>query len=95
MGKKPKSHSRYPSANKSGSSERKSSKDAPNLYSKTVASEDPRRAQNLLAGCIFDGLACQKCFCVTFAEMELSIFVQSLNPQNYAASVNGCSKRLL
>ena len=24
-----------------------------------------RRAQNLLAGCIFDGLACQKCFCVT------------------------------
>ena len=25
----------------------------------------PRRAQNLLAGCIFDGLACQKCFCVT------------------------------
>lgn len=28
----------------------------------------PRRAQNLLAGCIFDGLACQKCFCVTFAE---------------------------
>ena len=24
----------------------------------------PRRAQNLLAGCIFDGLACQKCFCV-------------------------------
>ena len=22
-------------------------------------------AQNLLAGCIFDGLACQKCFCVT------------------------------
>ncbi len=21
--------------------------------------------QNLLAGCIFDGLACQKCFCVT------------------------------
>lgn len=55
MGKNPKSHSRYPSANKSGSSERKSSKDAPNLYSKTVASEDPRRAQNLLAGCIFDG----------------------------------------
>jgi len=28
----------------------------------------PRRAQNLLAGCIFDRLACQKCFCVTFAE---------------------------
>ena len=27
--------------------------------------------------------------------VELSIFVQSLNPQNYAASVNGCSKRLL
>ncbi len=27
-----------------------------------------RRTQNLLAGCIFDGLACQKCFCVTFAE---------------------------
>ena len=27
--------------------------------------------------------------------LELSIFVQSLNPQNYAASVNGCSKRLL
>lgn len=25
----------------------------------------PRRVQNLLAGCIFDGLACQKCFCVT------------------------------
>lgn len=25
----------------------------------------PRRAQNLLAGCIFDRLACQKCFCVT------------------------------
>lgn len=25
----------------------------------------PQRAQNLLAGCIFDGLACQKCFCVT------------------------------
>ena len=24
-----------------------------------------RRAQNLLAGCIFDRLACQKCFCVT------------------------------
>lgn len=24
-----------------------------------------RRAQNLLAGRIFDGLACQKCFCVT------------------------------
>ena len=29
------------------------------------ASPAPRRAQNLLAGCIFDGLACQKCFCVT------------------------------
>ena len=28
----------------------------------------PGRAQNLLAGCIFDRLACQKCFCVTFAE---------------------------
>ena len=27
--------------------------------------------------------------------MELSIFVQSLNPQNYAASVNDCSRRLL
>ena len=27
-----------------------------------------RRTQNLLAGCIFDRLACQKCFCVTFAE---------------------------
>lgn len=32
---------------------------------------------------------------IQFVEMELSIFVQSLNPQNYAASVNGCSKRLL
>ena len=32
-----------------------------------VATGDPhpRRAQNLLAVCIFDGLACQKCFCVT------------------------------
>ena len=30
-----------------------------------------------------------------FYDVELSIFVQSLNPQNYAASVNGCSKRLL
>ena len=29
------------------------------------ATRTPRRAQNLLAGCIFDGLACQKCFCVT------------------------------
>jgi len=29
------------------------------------AAPAPRRAQNLLAGCIFDGLACQKCFCVT------------------------------
>lgn len=28
----------------------------PHLHSET---------QNLLAGCIFDGLACQKCFCVT------------------------------
>ena len=28
----------------------------------------PGRAQNLLAGCIFDRLACQKCFCVIFAE---------------------------
>ena len=28
----------------------------------------PRRAQNLLAGCIFDGLACQKCFCVTLGK---------------------------
>ena len=27
-----------------------------------------RRTQNLLAGCIFDRFACQKCFCVTFAE---------------------------
>ena len=25
----------------------------------------PRRAQNLPAGCTYDGLACQKCFCVT------------------------------
>ena len=25
----------------------------------------PGRAQNLLAGCIFDGLACRKYFCVT------------------------------
>ena len=32
---------------------------------------------------------------LTFVFLELSIFVQSLNPQNYAASVNGCSKRLL
>lgn len=29
------------------------------------ASPAPQRAQNLLAGRIFDGLACQKCFCVT------------------------------
>ena len=28
----------------------------------------PSETQNLLAGCIFDRLACQKCFCVTFAE---------------------------
>ncbi|MBD5355642.1 MAG: hypothetical protein HDR88_01355 [Bacteroides sp.] len=28
----------------------------------------PGRAQNLLAGCIFDRFACQKCFCVTFGE---------------------------
>ena len=27
--------------------------------------------------------------------MELSIFVQCLNPQNYAASANGCSRCLL
>lgn len=33
-----------------------------------VGSKAPGRAQNLLAGCIFDRLACQKCFCVTFAE---------------------------
>ena len=25
----------------------------------------PLLPQSLLAGCIFDGLACQKCFCVT------------------------------
>ena len=29
------------------------------------ASPASQGAQNLLAGCIFDGLACQKCFCVT------------------------------
>lgn len=29
------------------------------------------------------------------AVMELSIFVQCLNPQNYAASANGCSRCLL
>ena len=29
------------------------------------ASPASQRAQNLLAGCIFDRLACQKCFCVT------------------------------
>ena len=29
------------------------------------AAPAPRRAQNLLADCIFDRLACQKCFCVT------------------------------
>ena len=29
------------------------------------ASPTSQGAQNLLAGCIFDGLACQKCFCVT------------------------------
>ena len=34
---------------------------APSAAKRTL----PRRAQNLLAGCIFDGLACQKCFCVT------------------------------
>ena len=28
-------------------------------------------------------------------EVELSIFVQCLNPQNYAASANGCSRCLL
>lgn len=28
-------------------------------------------------------------------ELELSIFVQCLNPQNYAASANGCSRCLL
>ena len=28
-------------------------------------------------------------------KMELSIFVQCLNPQNYAASANGCSRCLL
>ncbi len=38
----------------------------------------PRRAQNLLAGRIFDRLACQKCFCVTLdksnrTEEELSL----------------------
>lgn len=27
--------------------------------------------------------------------LELSIFVQCLNPQNYAASANGCSRCLL
>lgn len=27
--------------------------------------------------------------------VELSIFVQCLNPQNYAASANGCSRCLL
>ena len=31
-------------------------------------SESLRRTQNLLAGCIFDGLACQKCFCVTLVK---------------------------
>lgn len=29
------------------------------------------------------------------SEVELSIFVQCLNPQNYAASANGCSRCLL
>ena len=29
------------------------------------------------------------------SELELSIFVQCLNPQNYAASANGCSRCLL
>ena len=29
------------------------------------ATRTPRRTQNLLAGCIFDRLTCQKCFCVT------------------------------
>lgn len=29
------------------------------------ASPASQRAQNLLAGCIFDRLVCQKCFCVT------------------------------
>ena len=28
-------------------------------------------------------------------QVELSIFVQCLNPQNYAASANGCSRCLL
>ena len=46
----------------------------------------------------FEGLfaACEKYYDWSDGQdMELSIFVQSLNPQNYAASVNGCSKRLL
>lgn len=30
-----------------------------------------------------------------FGDLELSIFVQCLNPQNYAASANGCSRCLL
>ena len=33
------------------------------------------RAQNLFIGCIFDGLACQKCFCVTFGESNKAFIV--------------------
>lgn len=33
------------------------------LFSKSAPAS--QGAQNLLAGCIFDRLACQKCFCVT------------------------------
>ena len=32
---------------------------------------------------------------VSAVNLELSIFVQCLNPQNYAASANGCSRCLL
>jgi hypothetical protein len=40
----------------------------------------PGRAQNPLAGCIFDGLACQKCFCVTF-DLLLTKVTKHIPPQ--------------
>ncbi len=36
-------------------------------FIQTIESESGR-AQNLLAGCIFDRLACQMCFCVSFGK---------------------------
>ena len=38
---------------------------------------------------------CLDCHAEVKAYVELSIFVQCLNPQNYAASANGCSRCLL